>query len=265
MQDVSPAIQAWSVSASLAQLRAMMDRLAISSQDIQRYVVAPQQQQQTAGAAVSAPAAAPAGEPQVAPAGVEEPMEVEEAAAVAAGAASSLPELEDAVGEDEAVGAAPGEAGWLRDAKVPQEWIGVLRRDHLRQQRMHAGSSSDNDAGSENGQVTNGVNGSSGTRALSDAYLCGLPVKRRRLAQQHKPRGPVAHVLQESLSAAMRSAGVGNRCVVDSVASASAAGELAPAFAAQVRESLQKKILEDKDFVAEKFPQSDKNIRKHKP
>ena len=39
---------------------------------------------------------------------------------------------------------------------------------------------------------------------------------------------------QESLGQAMRSAGVGNRCVVDSVASSAAASQLAPAFAAQV-------------------------------
>lgn len=31
---------------------------------------------------------------------------------------------------------------------------------------------------------------------LSDAYLCGMPLKRRKLASQHKPHGSVQQVIQ---------------------------------------------------------------------
>ena len=113
MQDVSPALQAFSLSASLAQLRALMARLAITHDQITRYVVAPQHQQQqqqqhqlhqhqqlqqAAGAdeaeAAPAPAAVPAAALPVTAtvqlAAVAEPMEVEEESAAAAQLATQL-------------------------------------------------------------------------------------------------------------------------------------------------------------------------------
>lgn len=38
-------------------------------------------------------------------------------------------------------------------------------------------------------------NGNSDTN-LSDGYLCGMPLKRRRIAAQNKPHGSVQQVLQ---------------------------------------------------------------------
>lgn len=53
-----------------------------------------------------------------------------------------------------------------------QDWIPVITRDVERQQR--------------------GVPDTN----LSDAYLCGMPLKRRKLASQHKPHGTVQQVIQ---------------------------------------------------------------------
>lgn len=55
---------------------------------------------------------------------------------------------------------------------IPQDWIPVITRDVERQRR---------------GVPDTG---------LSDAYLCGMPLKRRKLASQHKPHGSVQQVIQ---------------------------------------------------------------------
>ncbi|KAF2366985.1 Ubiquitin domain [Trinorchestia longiramus] len=117
-------------------------------------------------------------------------------------------------------------------AAVPQEWIPVISEDMERQAAS---------------------NNSGAVRPLSDAYMCGVPYKRRRLATQHKPRGPVAAVLRDTLRASMRNAGV-SAPVVDAVSSEAAQAPMVTrAFASHIRAELRSSTLSNPDTNTTNF------------
>ncbi|KAK7074122.1 hypothetical protein SK128_012406 [Halocaridina rubra] len=273
MAGVSPAIQAWSVNTSIMQLRSMMSRMTITNDHIRRYVVSPDEgrrmeearsRRQQSGElsspqSTTTPSAPPAEMPvsdniiSVTPANgpVEEPMEVEEVGCVEevttsggeseVGAVGSSEEEEpkdvnSIIAEEPPVTINMGSQPW--HSAVPQDWIPIITRDVERQRR--------------------GVP----ETALSDAYLCGMPLKRRKIASQHKPHGSVQQVVQDTLRQSMRGAGV-NCLVMDSVAG-EAANQLGESFASHVRSSLRDRLDKNKDFKPEKFPKSEQNIRKEK-
>lgn len=60
----------------------------------------------------------------------------------------------------------------------------------------------------------------------------------------------------------MRGAGI-NRVVMDSVAG-EAASQLGDSFVGHMRSSLRHRLNHNKDFMPEKFPKSEENIRKEK-
>ncbi|XP_066951680.1 large proline-rich protein BAG6 isoform X3 [Macrobrachium rosenbergii] len=271
MAGVSPAIQAWSINTSIMQLRSMMNRMTITNDHIRRYVVSPDEgrrmeeersRRQSDDFLSSRTTPTPSAPPQqttpaenvihVTPANgpVEEPMEVEEVGCVEE-VTTSRGEVEDnaTVGrgseeekEEEPLTDEPpitinvGSQPW--HSAVPQDWLPVITRDVERQRR--------------------GVPDT----ALSDAYLCGMPLKRRKIASQHKPHGSVQQVVQDTLRQSMRGAGV-NCLVMDSVAG-EAANQLGESFADHIRNSLREKLDQNKDFKPEKFPKSEKNIRQEK-
>ncbi|XP_063592428.1 large proline-rich protein BAG6-like [Penaeus indicus] len=275
MAGVSPAIQTWSVNTSIMQLRSMMSRMTITDDHIRRYVVSPdegrrmEEERSRRLRDSESPAAEPTPLPQmtshhsstadnmvhVTPANVpaEEPMEVEEVGCmeevITTGVEAELEiATEGATGgteeakEDESLTEEPpvtinvGSQPW--HPAVPQDWIPVITRDVERQQR--------------------GVPDTN----LSDAYLCGMPLKRRKLASQHKPHGTVQQVIQDTLRHSMRGVGV-NRVVVESVAG-EAASQLGESFAGHVRTSLRQRLNHNKDFKPEKFPKSEQHILKEK-
>ncbi|XP_047737282.1 large proline-rich protein BAG6 isoform X2 [Hyalella azteca] len=131
---------------------------------------------------------------------------------------------------DEAPAAPPSPPAW--HAAVPQDWIPIVSDDIARQAES---------------------NNSSSVRPLSDAYMCGVPYKRRRLATQHKPRGPVAAVLRDTLRSSMRSAGV-SAPLVDAVsAEASQAPIVTRAFASHIRDALRTASLANPDAHTDNF------------
>lgn len=273
MAGVSPAIQSWSVNTSIMQLRSMMNRMTITNDHIRRYVVSPDEgrrmeeernRRQRATSSVAAQPAPPpaATEPTtppenivtVAPANgpVVEPMEVEEVGCmeevtttgleseleITVEGATGKPDEdneEDPLAEESPIIINGGSQPW--HSAVPQDWLPVITRDVDRQRRVPDTS-------------------------LSDAYLCGMPLKRRKLASQHKPHGSVQTVVQETLRHSMRGAGV-NRVVMDSVAG-EAASQLGESFAGHMRTSLRERLNHNKDFLPEKFPKSEEHIRKDK-
>lgn len=269
MGGVSPAIQAWSINTSLVQLRSMMAMMTITDDHIRRYVVSPEEgqrmeEQRRRRQSSSTPNTTQTSQPpsQI-QANLLEAMDVDEMSSVEEVVMTSdaVPEIETATStipmaattasetktadsnlENEPLPDEPpvtvnvGSQSW--HSNVPQEWIPVLTRDIERQRR--------------------GVPETN----LSDAYLCGMPLKRRKIASQHKPHGSVQNVVQDTLRSSMRSSGI-NRAVVESV-SGEAATQLSESFATHVRENLQEKLKNDKDFRPERFPKSEENIRKSK-
>ncbi|XP_071529720.1 uncharacterized protein [Panulirus ornatus] len=275
MAGVSPAIQSWSVNTSVMQLRSMMSRMVITDDHIRRYVVSPDEgrrmeeernrRQRASGSPPTHPAPPPAAASEqtpvtdnivnVAPANgpVVEPMEVEELGCMeevtttvmepkikitveGATGGTDEEEEEDPLSEEPPIIINGGPQPW--HSAVPQDWLPVITRDVERQRR--------------------GVPDTS----LSDAYLCGMPMKRRKLASQHKPHGSVQQVVQDTLRHSMRGAGV-NRVVMDSVAG-EAASQLEEPFAVHMRTSLRERLIHNKDFHPEKFPKSEEHIRKEK-
>ncbi|XP_068228771.1 large proline-rich protein BAG6-like isoform X2 [Palaemon carinicauda] len=271
MAGVSPAIQAWSINTSIMQLRSMMNRMTITNDHIRRYVVSPDEgrrmeeersRRQSDDLLSTRTTPTPSVPPQqntpsnniihVTPANgpVEEPMEVEEVGCVeevttsraevddnaTVGRGSDEEKEEESLTDEPPVTINVGSQPW--HSAVPQDWLPVITRDVERQRR--------------------GVPDT----ALSDAYLCGMPLKRRKIASQHKPHGSVQQVVQDTLRQSMRGAGV-NCLVMDSVAG-EAANQLGESFADHVRDSLRERLDQNKDFKPEKFPKSEKNIRQEK-
>lgn len=281
MAGVSPAIQAWSINTSIMQLRSMMGRMTITNDHIRRYVVSPDEgrrmeeergrrQQsgdlpstQTTTPTPSAPSQQTLSAENIvhvtaSNGPVEEPMEVEEVGYEEEVTTTGVDvEEEGAMGrrrneeeeeeeeekEEESITDEPppvtinvGSQPW--HSAVPQDWLPVITRDVDRQRR--------------------GVPDT----ALSDAYLCGMPLKRRKIASQHKPHGSVQQVVQDTLRQSMRGAGV--NCLVTDSVSGEAANQLGESFADHVRSSLRDRLDQNKDFKPEKFPKSEQNIRKEK-
>ncbi|XP_076054621.1 uncharacterized protein LOC143033267 isoform X2 [Oratosquilla oratoria] len=276
MSGVNPVIQAWSVNTSLMQLRSMMSRMTINDDHIRRYVVSHdegrrmEQERQQRREAVnaketsssstteqempSAPPAEPSGgdegsssssstsgvaekpatepSPATGSGGVEEPMEVDEVG----GEVVVTTEREGAAGgeEEAAVNVQVGSQSW--HSSVPQEWIPVITRDVERQRR--------------------GVPDT----VFSDAYLCGMPIKRRKLATNAKPHGSVEGVIQDTLRQSMRGVGA-PRAVTEAIVN-DAGSQLSSSFVGHVRASLRGRLKDNKDFEPEKFPKSDENINK---
>jgi len=266
---VSPAIQAWSINTSLVQLRSMMAMMTITDDHIRRYVVSPEEglrmEEERRRRQSNLPnTAQPSSQNQsqlLEAMDVDEVSAVEEvvmtseavpevqapspsaqAAAAAVARAAAAASMTDGTVEDEPLPDDPpvtvnvGSQPW--HSNVPQEWIPVITRDIERQRR--------------------GVPETN----LSDAYLCGMPLKRRKIASQNKPHGSVQNVVQDTLRDSMRSAGI-NRTVAESV-SGEAASQLSESFATHVRKDLQEKLKNDKDFRPERFPKSEEHIRKSK-
>uniref|UniRef100_A0AAY4DJT0 Large proline-rich protein BAG6 n=1 Tax=Denticeps clupeoides TaxID=299321 RepID=A0AAY4DJT0_9TELE len=111
---------------------------------------------------------------------------------------------------------------------VPPEWVPIIRHDMLSQRKMKA------------------------QPPLSDAYLHGMPAKRRKTAQSNGP-----HLsLSQAVSRAARAAGVQPVTPPDSLQGELEAPELQEAYAEQVRSDLKKRVSEDPDYSSQRFPNS---------
>ncbi|KAJ8377921.1 hypothetical protein AAFF_G00249840 [Aldrovandia affinis] len=111
-------------------------------------------------------------------------------------------------------------------AAVPAEWVPIIRNDLLSQRKIKA------------------------QPPLSDAYLHGMPAKRRKTVQGDGP-----HLsLSEAVSRAAKSAGVRPLTEPESLQGALERPELQEAYAEQVKSDIKKRVRDDPDFDTEQFP-----------
>lgn len=111
-------------------------------------------------------------------------------------------------------------------ATVPPEWVPIIRRDMLTQRKMKA------------------------QPPLSDAYMHGMPAKRRKTAQGEGP-----HLsLTEAVSRAARTAGVRPVTAPDSLQGELETPELQEAYAQQVKSDIKKRLSDDPDYNHQRFP-----------
>ncbi|XP_050992455.1 large proline-rich protein BAG6 isoform X3 [Labeo rohita] len=111
-------------------------------------------------------------------------------------------------------------------ATVPPEWVPIIKHDMLTQRKMKA------------------------QPPLSDAYLHGMPAKRRKTAQGEGPHLSLA----EAVSRAARTAGVRPVTTPDSLQGELEAPELQEAYARQVKSDIKKRLSDDPDYNHQRFP-----------
>ncbi|XP_016339720.1 large proline-rich protein BAG6-like isoform X4 [Sinocyclocheilus anshuiensis] len=111
-------------------------------------------------------------------------------------------------------------------ATLPPEWVPIIRHDMLTQRKMKA------------------------QPPLSDAYLHGMPAKRRKTTQGEGPHPS----LTEAVSRAARTAGVRPVTAPDSLQGELEAPELQEAYTQQVKIDIKKRLSDDPDYNHQRFP-----------
>lgn len=111
-------------------------------------------------------------------------------------------------------------------AAMPPEWVPIIRHDILSQRKMKA------------------------QPPLSDAYLHGMPAKRRKTAQGDGP-----HLsLSDAVSRAARAAGVRPVTSPENLQEELEAPELQQAYTEQVKSDVKKRLSDDPDYNPQHFP-----------
>lgn len=120
--------------------------------------------------------------------------------------------------------AAPEVEQWA--AAVPPEWVPIIRHDMLSQRKIKA------------------------QPPLSDAYLHGMPAKRRKTTQCEGP-----HLsLSDAVSRAARAAGVLPVTAANSLQVELETSELQEAYTKQVKSDIKERVRDDPDYNAKRFP-----------
>uniref|UniRef100_A0A8C7J5B6 BCL2-associated athanogene 6 n=1 Tax=Oncorhynchus kisutch TaxID=8019 RepID=A0A8C7J5B6_ONCKI len=120
----------------------------------------------------------------------------------------------------------PGRETEAWAAAVPAEWVPIIRHDLITQRKMKA------------------------QPPMSDAYLHGMPAKRRKTGQ-----GDGALLsLSDAVSRAARTAEVRPVTSPDHLQEELDSPELQEAYAEQVKKDIKKRVREDPDFSSQQFP-----------
>ncbi|KAM9434756.1 large proline-rich protein BAG6 isoform 2-T2 [Clarias gariepinus] len=115
-------------------------------------------------------------------------------------------------------------------AAVPPEWVPIIRHDMLSQRKIKA------------------------QPPLSDAYLQGMPAKRRKTAQGEGP-----HLsLSEAVTIAARAVGARPVTTPDNLQGELDTPELQDAYTQRIKTDLRKRLDEDPDYNSQRFPNTHK-------
>uniref|UniRef100_A0A8B9KK08 Large proline-rich protein BAG6 n=1 Tax=Astyanax mexicanus TaxID=7994 RepID=A0A8B9KK08_ASTMX len=126
--------------------------------------------------------------------------------------------------------ASSGESADTAGREESGEWVPIIRHDMMSQRKIKA------------------------QPPLSDAYLQGMPAKRRKTAQGEGP-----HLsLSEAVSRAARTVGVRPVTNPDSLQGELETPELQEAYTQQVKDDLKKRVTEDPDYNSQRFPNTHK-------
>ncbi|KAM6967910.1 large proline-rich protein BAG6 isoform 2-T2 [Aplochiton taeniatus] len=240
--DMSPSLVNWMTSMMTMRLQVILEHIPVTQEQIRHYIVHSQRE----------PAAAMGAQEQSAqPQADRQSVKIEDTrspapATTAEEALSSSRETRASPAERGAtggaaplVGATPatvaeagrGESGRDSDAwaaAVPPEWVPIIRHDLITQRKMKA------------------------QPPMSDAYLHGMPAKRRKTGQ-----GDGALLsLSDAVSRAARTAGVKPVTAPDSLQEELESREVQEAYAEQVKSDIKKRVREDPDFSSQQFPNS---------
>lgn len=244
--DISPSLVNWMTSVMSMRLQVILEHIPVSMEQIQPYIVHTQRDQPSASEELVQSSTAEAHLSPAAATTAEEAMSVaEESLSVAApssrehrplpsdlGASAGAGPLGGAapLGGDRAVGGAEGgreeQEAWA--AAVPPEWVPIIRCDMMTQRKMKT------------------------QPPLSDAYLQGMPAKRRKTGQGN---GSLLS-LSDAVSQAARTVGVRPITSTERLQHDLETNDLREAYSEQVKADLKKRVREDPDFSSQQFPNS---------
>nr|CAD7598645.1 unnamed protein product [Timema genevievae] len=124
-------------------------------------------------------------------------------------------------------------------ADVPSDWVPIITRDSQRQRRQNP------------------------QPPFSDAYLSGMPSKRRKVVSSAKPQGSLSQVISESVCTAVNAAGVGPVLVRDTVSQAAGNDPtIQLAYQEQLRAAVQESLAQNTDYSSTRFPNTAKYFTK---
>ncbi|XP_034384557.1 large proline-rich protein BAG6 isoform X2 [Cyclopterus lumpus] len=240
--DISPILVNWMTSMMTMRLQVILEHIPISQEQIQNYIVHTQADQSSApGTQEPERAQSAAIEDTLSPAAAttaEEAMSVSHDTRASSRETRVLPGDLGASGGAAPLGgdmAAAGAEGGSEEsaresetwaAAVPPEWVPIIRCDMMTQRKMKA------------------------QPPLSDAYLHGMPAKRRKTGLG----GGSLLSLSDAVSQAARTAGVKPVTSAERLQDELETQELKEAYAEQVKADIKKRVREDPDFNSQHSP-----------
>ncbi|XP_049438785.1 large proline-rich protein BAG6 isoform X1 [Epinephelus fuscoguttatus] len=240
--DISPSLENWMTSMMTMRLQVILEHIPITQDQIQNYIVYTQRDQSSAAGTQEPERAQSAtiGD-TLSPAAAttaEEAMSVSHDTRASPRETRVLPGDLGASGGAAPLGgdmAAAGAEGGSEEsareseawaAAVPPEWVPIIRCDMITQRKMKA------------------------QPPLSDAYLHGMPAKRRKTGLS----GGSLLSLSDAVSQAARTAGVKPITSPERLQDDLEAQEVKEAYAEQVKADIKKRVREDPDFNPQQFP-----------
>ncbi|XP_056647813.1 large proline-rich protein bag6-B isoform X2 [Diorhabda sublineata] len=220
MRDIPQDIQNWTVMTSLVQLRQIVANLSVPEGLLQPYIV-----HRTSRSVLTTnnEETVVQKEPEV------EQMDVdvqEIRTEINRQILTNDPEpLEDVV---------IGSESW--HGQVPEDWVPIITRDAQKQRRQNPQG------------------------PFSDAYLSGMPSKRRKIVTNSKPHGSLSQVISESVRHAVTVSGLTPVAPLEVVAEAAGEStELQNAYRNLLRSTVQSNLADNEDFLPDRYP----NISKY--
>ncbi|CAH1106518.1 unnamed protein product [Psylliodes chrysocephalus] len=115
--------------------------------------------------------------------------------------------------------------------QVPEDWVPIITRDAQKQRRQNPQG------------------------PFSDAYLSGMPSKRRKIVNNSKPHGSLPQVISESVRQAVTASGLTSVAPLEVVAQAAgASSEIQNAYRNLLRSTVQTNLKDNEDFHPERYP-----------
>lgn len=235
--DVNPSLVNWLTTMMAMRLQVIMEHMPVTEEQILQYVRRREPQHQEPEAQQDVPEERMDEHPAESEEAMQEVPQRKDSTASPAPAttAEEVMSTEPAVsmGADAAQREGSEAEPWV--AAVPPEWVPVIRQDIQTQRKMKP------------------------QPPLSDAYLSGMPAKRRKTMQGEGPQLSLA----DAVGKAAKAAGVKPVTSAESLTRDLERAEAQEAYRQQIQSDIQKRIREDPEYSAQRFPNTHTAFEEH--
>uniref|UniRef100_UPI00398E484F large proline-rich protein BAG6-like isoform X2 n=1 Tax=Pristiophorus japonicus TaxID=55135 RepID=UPI00398E484F len=235
--DVNPSLVNWLTTMMAMRLQVIMEHMPVTEEQILQYVRRREPQHQEPEAQQDIPEECMDEHPVESEEAMQEVPQRKDSTASPAPAttAEEVMSTEPAVsmGADAAQRDGSEAEPWV--VAVPPEWVPVIRQDIQTQRKMKP------------------------QPPLSDAYLSGMPAKRRKTMQGEGPQLSLA----DAVGKAAKAAGVKPVTSGESLTSDLEGAEAQEAYRQQIQSDIQKRIREDPEYSAQRFPNTHTAFEEH--